>query len=142
MYHPQATLFQLCIDVPSKVVLDYEGAEVTWNITGTLPLMLMPNGLSPNDASTVLRDILAPRITKEFWPIPVNSYPDGYKLFDIHAPMDVLSRFYQKQDALAEMQVSLGLWHESVKDNALVITHQPRFQKGGPKRKRMPSPEI
>ena len=40
------------------------------------------------------------------------------------------------------MQVSLGLLHESVKDNTLVITHQPRFQKRGPKRKEMPSHEI
>ena len=142
IYHPQATLFQLRIDVPSKVVLDYEGSEVIWDITGTLPLMLMLNSLSPDDTSTVLRDILAPRITKEFLPIPVNSCPDGFKPFDFHVPIDVLSRFYQEQDALAEMQVSLGLLHESVKDNALVITHQPRFQKGGPKRKKMPSPEI
>ena len=142
IYHAQATLFLLCIDVPSKVVLDYEGSEVTFNITGTLPLMLMLNGLSPDDTSTVLRDILAPRITKEFRPIPVNSCPDGFKRFDFHVPIDVLSRFYQEQHALADMQVSSGLLHESVKDNALVITHQPRFQKGGPKRKKMPSPEI
>ena len=131
IYNPQATLFQLRIDVPSKMLLDFEGSEVTWDITGTLPLMLMPNGLSPDDTSTVLRDILAPRITKEFWPIPVNSCPDGFKLPDFHVPIDVLSRFYQEQDALAEMQVSLGLLHQSVKDNALVITHQPRFQKRG-----------
>ena len=72
----------------------------------------------------------------------MNSCPDGFKLFDFHVPMDVLSRFYQEQDALAEMQVFLGLSHESVKDNALVITHQPRLQKGGPKRKKIPSPEI
>ena len=142
IYHPQATLFHLRIDVPSKVVLDYEGSEVTWDITGTLPLMLMLNGLSPDDTSTVLRDILAPRITKQIWPIPVNSCPDGFKLFDFHVPMDVLSRFYQEQDALAEMQVSLGLLHESVKDNVLVITHQPRFKKGGPKRKKIPPPQI
>ena len=142
IYHPQATLFQQRIDVPSKVVLDYEGSEVTWDITGTLPLMLMLNGLSPDDTSTVLWDILAPRITKEFWPIPPNSCADGFKLFDFHVPIDVLSRFYEEQDALAEMQVSLGLLHESVKYNTLVITHQPRFQKGGPKRKKMPSPEI
>ena len=36
----------------------------------------------------------------------------------------------------------MGLLHESVKDNALVITNQPRFQKGGPKKKKMPSPKI
>ena len=58
IYHQKATLFQ-----PSKVVFHYEGSEVTWDITGTLPPMLMLNVLSPDDTSTVLRDILASRIT-------------------------------------------------------------------------------
>ena len=75
IYQQRATLFQLRMHVPSIVVLDYEGSQVTWDITGTLPLILMLNGLSPDDTSTVLRDILAPRITKEFWHIPVNSCP-------------------------------------------------------------------
>ena len=72
----------------------------------------------------------------------MNSCLEGFKLFNFHVPIDVVSRFYQEQDALAEMQVYLGLLHESVKDNALVITHQPCLQKEGPKRKKMPSPEI
>ena len=142
VYEPHPSLFQLRIDVPNKVVLDVEGTEVVWDITGTLPLMLMLNGLGPDDTSTVLRDIVVPRITKDHWPIPVNSSPDTHKIFDFHVPLDVLSRFYEEQDALGEMRVSMGLLHESVKDNALVITHQPRSQKGGPKKKKMPSPEI
>ena len=108
IYHPQATLFQLRIDVPSKVVLNYEGSEVTWDITATLPLMLMLNSLSPDDTSTVLRDILAPEIKKEFWPILVDSCPDGFKLFDFHVPTDVLSRFYQEQDAFGRNTSPLG----------------------------------
>ena len=138
----QASLFQLGIDVPNKVVLDVEGTEVVWDITGTLPLMLMLNGLGPDDTPTVLRDIVVPMITKDHWPIPVNSSPDTHKISDLHVPLDVLSRFYEETDALGEMRVSMGLLHESVKDNALVITHQPRFQKGGLKKKKMPSPEI
>ena len=142
VYSPQPSLYQLRIDVPTNVILDCEGTEVTWNINGTLPLMLMLNGLSPDDTSTVLRDIIAPRITKEHWPIPAKANPDGYKIFDFHVPLDVLARFWEEQDALEEMKISLGLLHESVKPTSLIITHQPQFVKGGPKRKKMPSPEI
>ena len=104
--------------------------------------MLMLNGLSLDDTSTVLRDIIAPRITKEHWPIPAKENPDGYKIFDFHVPLDVLARFWEEQDALEEMKISLGLLHESVKPTSLIITHQPQYVKGGPKRKKMLSPEI
>ena len=125
VYEPHPSLFQLRIDVPNKVVLDVEGTEVVWDITGTLPLMLMLNDLGPDDTSTVLRDMMIQRITKDHWPIPVNPSPDTHKIFCFDVPLDVLSRFYEDQDALGEMRVSMGLLHESVKDNALVITHQP-----------------
>ena len=103
VYQPQPSLFQLRLDIPSKVSLEVEGTEVVWNITGTLPLMLLLNGLNPDDTSTCLKDIIAPRITKEFWPILVTSGPEGYKIFDFHVPIDVLSRFYEEQDTLAQM---------------------------------------
>ena len=72
--------------------------EVVWNITATLPLMLMSNGLSLDDTSTCLRDIFAPRITKEYLPNPCKLVlcPEGYKKFDSHVPIDVLSRFYEE----------------------------------------------
>ena len=60
-------------------------------------------------------------------------------LISLDVPLDVLSRFYEEQDALSEMQVSPGLLHDSVKDNALIITHQPRLQKNAPQKKKMPS---
>ena len=142
LYCPQASLFQLRIDIPSTVTLNVEGTDVVWIITGTLQLMLLLNGLSPDDTSTVLKGIVAPRITKQYWPIPATSAPDGFQIFDFHVPLDVLSRFYEERDALSEMQVSLGLLHDSVKDNALIITHQPRFQKNAPKKKKMASNEI
>ena len=142
LYCPQASLLQLRIDIPSTVTLNVEGTDVVWNITGTLQLMLLLNGLSPDDTSTVLKGIVAPRITKQYWPIPATSAPDGFRIFDFHVPLDVLSRFYEGQDALSEMHVSLGLLHDSVEDNALIITHQPRFQKNAPKKKKMPSNEI
>ena len=87
-------------------------------------------------------DIIAPRITKEHWPILAKANPDWYKCFDFHVPLDVLARFWEEQDALEEMKISLGLLHESVKPTSLIITQQPQFVKGGPKQKKMPSPEI
>ena len=70
VYEPHPSLFQLRIDVPNKVVLDVEGTEVVWDITGTLPLMLMLNGLGPDDASTVLRDIVFRGSPKTIGPYP------------------------------------------------------------------------
>ena len=66
LYVPTPSLFELRIDIPSSVTLEVEGNEVVWDITGTLPLMLLLNGLSADDTSTVLKDIVAPRITKKF----------------------------------------------------------------------------
>ena len=93
LYRPQASLFQLRIDIPSTVTLNVKGTDVVWNITGTLQLMLLLNGLSPDDTSTVLKGIVSPRITKQYWPIPATSAPDGFRIFDFHVPLDVLSLF-------------------------------------------------
>ena len=142
LYVPTPSLFQLRIDIPSRVTLEVEGNEVVWDITGTLPLILLLNGLSPDDTSTVLKDIVAPKITKEFWPVVVNASPEGYKIFNFHVPIHILSRFYDEQEALAEMDVSLGLLHSSVKQNSIVISHQPRFVKNAPKKRKMPSNEV
>ena len=72
----------------------------------------------------------------------VNSAPDGYKLFDFFVPFDVLGNFYDEQPALMDMGGSLGLLDRSVKESALIITHQPRFQKNGPRRLKIPSDEV
>ena len=123
----------------SHVTLEVEENEVVWDITGTVPLMLLLNGLSPDDTSTVLKDIVAPKLTKEFRPVVVNASPEGYKIFDFHMPIHILSRLFDKQEALAEMDVSLGLLHSSVKQNSIVISHQPRLLKSAPKKRKMPS---
>ena len=41
-----------------------------------------------------------------------------------------------------DMSVSIGLLDRSVKESALIITHQPRFQKNGPHRRKIPSDEV
>ena len=87
--------------------------------------MLMLNGLNPDDTSTVLKELTIPGITKAFWPVMVNSAPDGYKLFDFFVPFDVLGNFYDEQPALMDMGVSIGLLDRLVKESALIITHQP-----------------
>ena len=91
LYVPTPSLFQPRIDIPSRVTLEVQGNKVIWDITGTLPLMLLLNGLSPDDTCTVLKDIVAPKITKEFWPVVVNASPEGYKIFDFHVPIHILS---------------------------------------------------
>ena len=108
-FTPEATLFQFRLDIPSRVDVEMEGNTIEWDITGTLPLMLMLNGLSPDDTSTILKDITVPKITKEYWPVVVNASPEGYRIFDFHIPIHTLSRFDDEQESLAEMNISLGL---------------------------------
>ena len=84
LYVPTPSLFQLCIDITSRVTLEVEGNEVVWDITGTLPLMLLLNGVSPDDTSTVLKDIVAPKIIKEFWPRPYQRPVPGPR--EVHMP--------------------------------------------------------
>ena len=134
----QATLFQVRVDVPIDITREVHGLEVKWHISGSLPLMLMLN----DDTSTVCKELTVPRITKAFWPIMVNSAPNGYKLFDFFVLFDVLGNFYDEQPALMDMDVAIGLLDRSVKESALIITHQPRLQKNGPRRRRLPSNEV
>ena len=102
----------------------------------------MLNRLNPDDTSIVLQELTIPRITKVFWPVMVNSAPDGHKLFDFFIPFDVLGSFYDEQPALMDMGVSIGRFDRSVKESALIITHQPRFRKNQPRRRKIPSDEV
>ena len=139
---PQASLFQVRLDVPIDITREVDGVEVKWHISGSLPLMLMLNGLNPDDTSTVLKELTIPRITKSFWPVIVNSAPNGYRLFDFFVPFNVLGNFYDEQPALMDMGVSIGLLDRSVKESTIIITHQPRFQKGAARKRKFPSDEV
>ena len=72
----------------------------------------------------------------------MNSAPEGYEISGFFVPFDVLGNFYDEQPALMDMGVSIGLLDKSVKESSLVITHQPRFQKGGPRRRKLPAEEV
>ena len=109
VHTPQSTLFQVRVDVPIDITREVDGLEVKWHISGSLPLMLMLNGLNPGNTSMVLKELTVRGITKAIWPIMVNSAPDGYKLFDFFVPFDVLGNFYDEQPALTDMGVSIGL---------------------------------
>ena len=142
VHTPQASLFQVRLDVPVDITREVDGVEVKWHISGSLPLMLMLNGLNPDDTSTVLKQLTIPRITKSFWPVIVNSAPDGYRLFDFCVPFNVLGNFYDEQPALMDIGVSIGLLDRSVKETSIIITHQPRFQKGAARKRKFSSDEV
>ena len=142
VHTPQSSPFQIRVDVPIDIKRVVDGVQVKWHISGSLALMLMLNGLNPDDTSTVIKELTIPRITETFWPVVVNSAPEGYKLFDFFVPFDVPGNVYDEQPALMDMGVSIGLLDRSVKDSALIITQQPRLQKKGPRRRKMPSDEV
>ena len=142
IHTPQSSLFQVRLDVPIDITREVDGVEVKWHISGSLPLMLMLNGLNPDDTSTVLKELTMPRITKSFWPVIVNSAPDGYRLLDFFVPFNVLGNFYDEQPALMDMGVSIGLLDRAVKESSIIITHQPRFQKGAARKRKLPSDEV
>ena len=60
----------------------------------------------------------------------------------IFVPFDLLGNLYDEQAALMDMGVSIGLLERLVKESALIITHQPRFRKNGPRRRKIPSDEV
>ena len=91
--------------------------------------MMMLNGLSPDDTSMCSKDIIAPRITKEYWPIPVSSCPKGFKVFNFQMSLEVLSRFYEERDTLVDVQISLALLHKSVNGNSMVIADELQKRK-------------
>ena len=142
VHTPQSTLIQIRVDVPIDITREVDGVKVKSHISGSLPLMLMQNGLNPDDTPTVLKELTIPRITKTFWPVIVNSAPEGYNIFDFFVPFDVLGNLYDEQPALMDIGVSIGLLDKSVKESPLVITNQPRFQKGGPRRRKLSAYEV
>ena len=64
IHTPASTLFHVCVDVPTSMKREIDGIDVQWYITGSIPLMLLLNGLSPDDTSTILNELQIPRITK------------------------------------------------------------------------------
>ena len=75
LFTPTQSLFQIRLDVPTEISRMVDGHETKWNISGSLPLMLLINGLSPDDSSTILHNLSAPRITKAHWPVAVPPPP-------------------------------------------------------------------
>ena len=142
LFTPVQSLFQIRLDVPNEITRTIDGADTHWSISGSLPLMLLINGLSPDDSSTILHKLTAPRITKSHWPVAVSSATDGFKVYDFHVPLEVLAKFYEEQMALADMDVHFGLLHSSIKEASVIVTHQPPFRKGAPRRSKMPANEI
>ena len=116
--------------------------ETKCTVTGSLPLMLFINGLSPDDSSTVPKNLTAPRITKDHWLVSVNAAPDGFENFEFHIPMDVMARFYEEQPALQDLDINIALLHSSVKTACIIVTHQPPFRANVPWRKKMPANQI
>ena len=139
---PTQSLFQIRLDVPTEIIRTIDGQETKWNISGSLPLMLLINGLSPDDSSTILHNLSAPRITKAHWPVAVSSPPEGFQVYDFHVPMAVVAKFYEEQLALADMDILFGLLHSSINEASVIVTHQPPFKKGAPRRSKMPANEI
>ena len=98
--------------------------------------MLLVNSLSPHDGSTAFRNLTVPRITKHHWPVTVSAAHDGYKVFDFHVPMDIMARFYEKEEALADMGVSFALLQSSITSCSIIVTHEPQ------RNKKVPANEI
>ena len=141
IHTPASKLFHVRVDVPTSIKRERVGIDMQWDITESLLLMLL-NGLSPDDTSTILNELQIPRITKSCWQVLIKSAPENYKLFDFFVPFDVLGKFYDEQPALMELGISIGLLDRSVKESSLIITHQPRFVKGQKGQGKMPSDEI
>ena len=139
---PQSTPFRICVIVPVNITREVDGVEIKWHFSGLLRLMLMPNGLNADDTSTILKELTIPRITKTFWPVIVDSAPEGYKMFDFLVRFDVLGNLYDEQPALMDMGVSIGLLDKSVRESSLVITNQLRLKKGGPRRRKLPADRV
>ena len=77
LFTPTQSFLQIRLDVPTEIIRTIDGQETKWNISGSLPLMLLINGLSPDDSSTILHNISAPCITTAHWPVAVSSPPRG-----------------------------------------------------------------
>ena len=142
IFCPTSIMFQLRIDVPQEITREVDGLETKWTVNGSLPLMLLINGLSPDDSSTVLKNLTAPRITKAHWPVSVNPAPDGFETFDFHTTIDVMARCSEEQPDLQDLDINIALLHSSVKNACIRVTHRPPFLAKAPRRKKMPANEI
>ena len=87
IHTPTSSLFHVRVDVPASIQREVDGVEVHSNITSSLPLMLLINGVSPDDNCTVFNELQIPRITKNSWSILVQSAPETHKLFAVFCPL-------------------------------------------------------
>ena len=68
VFTPQLSLLQVRLDVPVGITREVDTVEGKWHISGFVLLMVMLNGLNPDDMSTRLTEISISRITKAHWP--------------------------------------------------------------------------
>ena len=98
---------------------------LVWDVMDNVPLMLLLNGLLLDDTSTLLKDMVTPKIAKGYWLVVVNTSRAGYRILDFHALVHILSPCHDEQEALAEWDVPVGLLHRCVKPNSVVISSTP-----------------
>ena len=106
-----------------------------------LRILMVLNGMDPNDTSTNLRNASGLAYPPDFIPITRKASPATHTIADYHVPPFIVERLSENSRNLTEYGVDWAILNEPL-GGSFTVNHQPRkFQPGKPTKKR-PSPEV
>ena len=93
-----------------------------------MDLLRRLNHLNPEDGSTILASLAAPRYPITYRPLLVTPCPTGYTVFDWHVPLSILECLRQDEPELLEDRINWSLIGQG--DRTVILSHFPAWIKG------------
>jgi hypothetical protein len=133
---PEDTAIQVILNAAHLSPADQQ----TRPLTG-LRLLMVLNGMDPNEASTSLRHASLLRYPTHFVPIVKRNSPDGVTIAHYHVPPSIVQNLTEDADMLKEMGIEWAVMSEPLL-GTLLISHVPRTFRPGKKALKQQSSEV
>lgn len=109
-------------------------------LTGLRLLMLL-NGMSPDDSSTNFRNCSSYRYPPEYVPLIQRACPEGFVIAHYAVPAAIVNQLEEDTPDLAELGIEWGVISEPLA-GSILVTHSPSRLTGGGRPARDASPQV
>jgi len=109
-------------------------------LTGLRLLMLM-NGMSPDDSSTNFRNCSSYRYPPEYIPLIQRACPEGFVIAHYAVPASIVAQLEEDTQDLTDLGIEWGVISEPLA-GSILVTHSPNRLAGGGRPARDASPQV
>ena len=106
-----------------------------------LRILMVLNGMAPDEASTNFRNAGNLQYPADFVPIVRMAAPESHTIADYHVPPFIVQRLAENTQILREYGVEWAVMSDSVA-GSFIVNHLPRKSQPGSKPLKRPSPEV